>query len=72
MSYCARQILNSSFWGSAQDMSDKIVDFQAGKENQLHKRKEAKLDAMRQSFRLARGEAEKPKEKSKKRRKSKK
>jgi hypothetical protein len=40
-------------------MSDKIVDFQAGKENQLHKRKEAKLDEMRQAFRLARGEADK-------------
>jgi hypothetical protein len=40
-------------------MNNKIVDFQAGKENQLHKRKEAKLDEMRQAFRLARGEADK-------------
>lgn len=40
-------------------MNDKVVDFQAGKENQLHKRKEAKLDEMRQAFRLARGEADK-------------
>lgn len=57
-------------------MNDKVVDFQAGKENQLHKRKEAKLDALRQAFRLARGEAEKAVSKSsstkKKRRKSKK
>lgn len=57
-------------------MSDKIVDFQAGKENQLHKRKEAKLDEMRQAFRLARGEADKAAANSsstkKKRRKSKK
>ena len=57
-------------------MSEKIVDFQAGKENQLHKRKEAKLDEMRQAFRLARGEADKAADSSsstkKKRRKSKK
>ena len=57
-------------------MSDKIVDLQAGKENQLHKRKEAKLDEMRQAFRLARGEADKAASTSsstkKKRRKSKK
>tara|TARA_B110000858_G_scaffold98931_2_gene113768 strand:- start:2583 stop:2756 length:174 start_codon:yes stop_codon:yes gene_type:complete len=57
-------------------MNDKIVDFQAGKENQLHKRKEAKMDSMRQAFRLARGEADKTASKSsstkKKRRKSKK
>ena len=61
-------------------MNDKVVDFQAGKESQLHKRKEAKLDAMRQAFRLARGETQKTASKSpsanfatkKKRRKSKK
>ena len=57
-------------------MSDKVLDFQAGKENLLHKRKEAKLDAMRQAFRLARGEVDKATRKSsdskKKRRKSKK
>ncbi|MFT4815854.1 MAG: hypothetical protein ACI80L_001321 [Pseudohongiellaceae bacterium] len=40
-------------------MNDKVVDFQAGKENQLHRRKQAKLDEMRQAFRLARGEADK-------------
>ena len=40
-------------------MNDKVVDFQAGKEDQLQKRKEAKLDEMRQAFRLARGEADK-------------
>lgn len=61
-------------------MNDKVVDFQAGKENQLHKRKEAKLDAMRDAFRLARDETEKAANKGsssnsgtkKKRRKSKK
>ncbi len=61
-------------------MNGKVVDFQAGKESQLHKRKEAKLDAMRQAFRLARSETEKADSKSpsansgtkKKRRKSKK
>ena len=57
-------------------MNDKVVDFQTGKENQLLKRKEAKLDAMRQAFRLARGEDDKAASKSssakKKRRKSKK
>ncbi len=57
-------------------MNDKVVDFQAGKESQLHKRKEAKLDEMRQAFRLARGEADKAVSKSpsskKKHRKSKK
>jgi len=57
-------------------MNDKVIDFQAGRENQLHKRKEAKLDAMRQAFRLARDEADKAALKSsdskKKRRKSKK
>jgi hypothetical protein len=58
-------------------MNEKIVDFQASKENQIHKRKEAKLDAMRQAFRLARGEADKAATNSaraskKKRRKSKK
>lgn len=39
-------------------MNDKVVDFQAGKENQLHKRREAKLDRMRRAFRLARAEAD--------------
>lgn len=57
-------------------MSEKVVDFQAGKESQLHKRKEAKLDEMRQAFRLARSEADKAASKGastkKKRRKSKK
>jgi len=53
-------------------MVDKIVDFQAGKESQLHKRKEAKLDAMRQAFRLSRGETDETPSKNKKRRKSKK
>lgn len=53
-------------------MSNKVVDFQAEKQNQLHKRKEAKLDALRQAFRQARGEDDKPVAKRKKQRKSKK
>jgi len=57
-------------------MNDKVVDFQAGKENQLHKRKEAKLDAMRQAFREARADTDKTSNKSsapkKRRRKTKK
>ncbi|MEX0964712.1 MAG: hypothetical protein WDZ52_11800 [Pseudohongiellaceae bacterium] len=53
-------------------MSDKIVDFVASKESQLHKRKEAKLDAMRQAFRLARAQPQKTANKNKQRRKSKK
>ncbi len=53
-------------------MSNKVVDFAAGKNSQLHRRKEAKVDAMREAFRLARGESDKPEGKSKKRRKSKK
>ena len=57
-------------------MNDKVFYFQAGKEKQLHKRKEAKLDEMRQAFRLARGDADKATSKSpsskKKHRKSKK
>ncbi len=59
-------------------MSDKVIDFQARKESQLHQRKEAKLDAMRQAFRLARSEADKAdkadkaESRRKKRRKSKK
>jgi len=40
-------------------MNGKIIDFQAGKDSQLHKRKEAKLDSMRQAFKLARGEISK-------------
>ena len=57
-------------------MSDKIVDFQAGRENQIHKRKEAKLVEMRQAFRSACIEADKAVSENtstkKKRRKSKK
>lgn len=57
-------------------MNPKIIDFQAGRESQLHKRKEAKLDAMRQAFRRARDGADEAASKSpatkKKRRKSKK
>ena len=53
-------------------MSNKVVDFQARKESQQHKRKEAKLDAMRQAFRLARKDADAEAPKPKKRRKSKK
>lgn len=55
-------------------MADKIVDFQSKQENHLHKRKEAKVDAMRKAFRLARGEPKPAKVLSigKKRKKSKK
>ena len=57
-------------------MSDNIVDFQSGRENQIHKRKEAKLVEMREAFRSACGEADKAVSKNtsakKKRRKSKK
>ena len=57
-------------------MRDKIVDFQVGKESQLHKRKEAKLAEMRQAFRSACDEADKAVGKTtstkKKRRKAKK
>ena len=37
-------------------MTDNIVDFQSQKEGHQHKRKEAKVDAIRKAFRLARGE----------------
>lgn len=38
-------------------MTDKIVDFESNKGTHLHKRKEAKVDAMRKAFSLARGES---------------
>ena len=38
-------------------MTDKIVDFESKKDTHLHKRKEAKVDAMRKAFSLARGES---------------
>lgn len=37
-------------------MNDNVVDFESRKQNQLLKRKEAKVDALRKAFRLARGE----------------
>jgi hypothetical protein len=33
-----------------------VVDFETGKVEHLHKRKEAKVDALRTAFRLARGD----------------
>jgi hypothetical protein len=37
-------------------MSDNVVDFESCKQNHLHKRKEAKVDAIKRAFRVARGE----------------
>jgi len=55
-------------------MPKNVLDFETKKEAQLHKRKEAKIDALRNAFREARGaEPSKPSRlKAKKRRKSKK
>ena len=53
-------------------MTNEVVDFENEKLNHLHKRKEAKVDALRRAFRLARGEtdASKARKKAKKRRDS--
>lgn len=40
-------------------MPDKVIDFDSRKHAHVFKRKEAKVDALRQAFRLARGEADK-------------
>lgn len=45
-------------------MSDNIVDFKSKKEGHEIQRKEAKVDAMRQAFRSARGESEPKADKS--------
>lgn len=47
-------------------VSTKVIDFESQKQAHLHKRKEAKVDQLRQAFRLARGETspDKPKGKS--------
>lgn len=37
-----------------------VVDFENSKVEQLHKRKEAKVDALRKAFRLARGDEASP------------
>ena len=37
-------------------MDKKVVDFESKKQSHLFKRKEAKVDALRRAFRLARGE----------------
>jgi hypothetical protein len=37
-------------------MADNILDFESSKQNHLIKRKEAKVEALRQAFRQARGE----------------
>ena len=39
-------------------MAGKIVDFEASKQAQIEKRKEAKVEALRRAFRQARGETE--------------
>lgn len=39
-------------------MTDNIVDFRSQKDGRQHKRKEAKVDAIRKAFRLARGESQ--------------
>jgi hypothetical protein len=35
-------------------MADKIIDFQRQRESHVHKRKEARVDALRRAFRRAR------------------
>jgi len=52
----------------------KVIDFEASKEAQLLKRKEAKVDALRSAFRQARADTgpDKPKGRGKKRAKSRK
>lgn len=55
-------------------MTDNIIDFEQQREAKDERRKEARVDAIRRAFRLARGEAEKarPGAKSSRRRKSRK
>lgn len=49
-----------------------VVDFETGKQEHLHKRKEAKVESLRQAFRLARGDdaSAQPSKSRKKRRKT--
>jgi hypothetical protein len=37
-------------------MNNKVIDLESKRHAHLHKRKEAKVDALRRAFRLARGE----------------
>ncbi|MCH8175370.1 MAG: hypothetical protein IIC59_09345 [Proteobacteria bacterium] len=37
-------------------MSNNVVDFETSKQSHLHRRKEAKVDAIKRAFRNARGE----------------
>ncbi len=53
-------------------MSDNVVDFEREKEPHLLRRKEAKVEALREAFRQARGESPISKSKSRKRRKKRK
>lgn len=39
-------------------MTDKVVDFESGKQVHVEKRKEARIEALRRAFRLARGETD--------------
>lgn len=51
-------------------MDDKILDFESRKEAHLLRRKEAKVEEMREAFRLARGEKSGKQNKQRKRRKN--
>ncbi|MCG8413836.1 MAG: hypothetical protein MI746_06400 [Pseudomonadales bacterium] len=53
-------------------MSDNVVDFERKKEVHVLRRKEAKVEALREAFRQARGESIAAKSKSRKRRKNRK
>ena len=52
-------------------MSNNVLDFQARKSSYVEKRKEARIDSLKQAFREARGES-KPKESKNKRKRSRK
>ena len=39
-------------------MNDNVINFDTGKQPHVHKRKEAKVDALRTAFRAARGETD--------------
>jgi hypothetical protein len=48
-------------------MSDNVVDFESRKQSHLHKRKDAKVDAIKRTFRVARGEPDPDQPRSKRR-----
>jgi hypothetical protein len=41
-------------------MSDKVIDFEQRREAHLHRRREARVEALKSAFRKARGESEGP------------